>query len=314
MQPVISIIIPVYNGRKTIAACIEALLDQDYPQAQYEIIVVDNNSTDGTDEIVTHYPVNLFYERAIQTPAATRNRGIREAKGEILVFVDADCIASPSLLQNLVKPFELSTVGAVCGSIEAYQQETLVEQYFADRNPYTFQGDEGFVHLLTGNMACTKALIIQLGFFDEHLSTAEDLDLGWRIQIVAGKEIVYRPGAIVQHKYRSTIGGLFNQYRRYGFSEILVDTLYRGKQGCPRKPGQQILAMVKQIKAQIIYLLSFSRRSMPWLKYKYNRRERIWPLLHLTAETGNLVGKFEGLLATRFFSRHPFPTRSNIQR
>ncbi len=314
MQPVISIIIPVYNGRQTIAACIQALLAQDYPQAQYEIIVVDNNSTDGTDEIVTHYPVKLLYERTIQTPAATRNRGIREAKGEILVFVDADCIASPTLLQNLTEPFDVSTVGAVVGSIEAYKPETLVEQYFADRNPYAFQGDESYVHLLTGNMACTKALIIQLGLFDEHLSTAEDLDLGWRIQIVVGKEIIHRPGAIVKHKYRSTIRGLFNQYRRYGFSEILVDTMYRGKQECPRKPSQQILTMIKQIKAQITYILSFSRRSMPWFRCKYNRRDRIWPLLHLTAETGNLVGKFEGLVSTRFFSLHPFPTRSDIQR
>ncbi|MBC8263573.1 MAG: glycosyltransferase [Anaerolineales bacterium] len=65
--PFVSVVIPVYNGSRTIVACIESLLGLDYPSDHYEIIVVDNNSTDGTDNIVREYPVTLLYEREIQT-------------------------------------------------------------------------------------------------------------------------------------------------------------------------------------------------------------------------------------------------------
>ena len=314
VQPFVSVIVPVYNGLQTIAACIESLLAQEYPRELYEIIVVDNNSTDSTDKTVQRYSVTLLYELTLQTPAAARNRGIQAARGDILAFIDADCIASSTWLQLLVAPLVDPVVGAVSGSIEGYQPQPLVEQFFDTLKPYAVDSEQRFVPLLTGNMACRRSLVEQLGLFDEHLSTAEDLDLGWRIQATAGKRIVYQPEALVHHKYRSTVRGLFHQYRRYGFSEILVDTLFKGKAVCPRTPRQQLVTMLHQIRALTTYALSFLRRCVTWPKHRYSREDLFWPGLWLVVEGGNLLGKLEGLVATRFFRRNPFPSRSDIVR
>ena len=88
MDPLrISVILPVYNAEQTIGPCIESLLDQDFPKDQCERIVVDNNSTDGTKDRIQRYNVNCTVESEIQTSYAARNRGIREAVGEVLTFI-----------------------------------------------------------------------------------------------------------------------------------------------------------------------------------------------------------------------------------
>src|SRR5262245_56398582 len=88
--PSVSVIVPVYNGAQSIGNCIESLLKQDYPN--YDIIVVNNNSTDNTVEIVRKYPVRLVFclERG---PAAARNAGINTSTADIIAFTDADCLA-----------------------------------------------------------------------------------------------------------------------------------------------------------------------------------------------------------------------------
>jgi glycosyltransferase involved in cell wall biosynthesis len=307
--PFVSIIVPVYNGQQTIAACIESLLAQEYPRERYEILVVDNNSTDRTAEIVQQYPVTLLHEQGVQTPAAARNRGIQAARGEILALLDADCIAVPAWMRFLVSGLSEPGVGAVSGPIEATQPRTLVEQFFAEQNPLLVHDRGPFVSLLTCNMACDRALVEQLGSFDERLPTIEDLDLGWRIQSTAKKQIVYAPGALVYHQYRSSVRGLFHAYRRYGLSEILVDTLYRGQEFAPRTPRQQLVKMLRQVGALITYVLSFLRRCVTWPIRRHSRKEMRWPLLWLVAESGDLLGKIQGLIATRFFQRNPFSSQ-----
>ena len=93
--PTVSIIIGVYNGADTIAACLESLLSQNYPADAYDIIVVENGSTDSTTEIVERYPVRL-YHNSIRGLAAARMFGIARSEAEIVAFTDADCIADPN--------------------------------------------------------------------------------------------------------------------------------------------------------------------------------------------------------------------------
>ena len=309
----VSIIVPVYNGQETIAACIESLLAQEYPRERCEILIVDNNSTDRTAEIVQQYPVTLLHEQGVQTPAAARNRGIQAARGEILALIDADCIATPVWLHSLVAGLIDPGVGAVSGNTEAYQSRTLVEQFFAEQNPLRARDGGVFISLLTCNMACNRALVEQLGSFDECLPTIEDLDLGWRIQATAKKCIVYAPDALVYHQYRSSVRGLFHAYWRYGLSEILVDTLYRGREFAPRTPKEQLARMLRQVGALITYVLSFLRRCLTWPILRHSRKEMRWPLLWLVAESGNMLGKIQGLVITRGFRRNPFLSRPDVK-
>jgi glycosyltransferase involved in cell wall biosynthesis len=102
--PFISVVVPVRNGEAMIGDCIESILACDYPGERHEVLVVDNASTDRTPEVVSEHPVRLLNEPQRGVSFA-RNRGIAESSGEILAFIDGDCLADPSWLRELARPF-----------------------------------------------------------------------------------------------------------------------------------------------------------------------------------------------------------------
>jgi glycosyltransferase involved in cell wall biosynthesis len=113
-HPFVSVIVPVRDGESTIADCLDAILATDYPEDRREILAVDNGSTDGTATLIQSRPVRYLREER-RGVSNTRNRGIAESRGEILDFVDADCIVEPQWLTELVRPFEDPEVGSVAG-------------------------------------------------------------------------------------------------------------------------------------------------------------------------------------------------------
>lgn len=301
----VSVVIPVRNGVETIARCIRSVLLQDYPSRAYEVIVVDNESRDGTPSIVRQFPVRLEFENEIISAGAARNKGINAAKGEIVAFIDADCMATRSWLSRIVSRFNEADVGAVIGPIRSYEPSTLVEHFLTELNPYAISQTGSFRGLLTGNAACERDLLQDIGMFDEWLETAEDLDLGWRIQHSARRRIAYEPSAIVYHKHRDGVVSLFRQYQRYGLSEILVDSMLRGRSYAPRTIRQQLENMGKQSVSLLTYCLSFSKRALTWPITRQRRKEMLWPLFWLTVEGANVLGKMQGLWRTRLFSKPP---------
>ena len=96
-----SLIIPAYNAEATIAACIESALRQSISKEDYEVIVVDDGSLDKTPKIAKNYAVKLIMQKN-QGPAVARNRAAQEARGDILVFVDADCELDLSFIKNII--------------------------------------------------------------------------------------------------------------------------------------------------------------------------------------------------------------------
>ncbi len=109
--PRVSVVVPTYNHAATIPLCIDALLAQDFPRDQYEVIFVDDGSADGTAGVVAGYaardPRIRYVHQVNRGPAAARNRGAQEARGSILVFTDDDCVAEPTWLSEMVKPLEI---------------------------------------------------------------------------------------------------------------------------------------------------------------------------------------------------------------
>ena len=99
----ISVVVPAYNAREAIAECLEALLHQTVPRDRYEVIVVDDGSSDGTAEVVRPYGVKLL-QQANQGPAAARNLGVAHAQGEIILFTDADCAPHADWIEQLTRP------------------------------------------------------------------------------------------------------------------------------------------------------------------------------------------------------------------
>ncbi len=109
-----SIIIPAWNEEEFVGAAVGALRAQDYPRGEFEIIVVDNNSRDGTMEAARKAGADKVVAETEQGTNMARNRGVREAKGEILAFLDADCIPGPGWLRHLER--NLATQGVVATS------------------------------------------------------------------------------------------------------------------------------------------------------------------------------------------------------
>lgn len=230
----VSVIIPVLNGHKLIGECIDSIISQDYPKDNFEVIVVDNGSTDGTIDIVKNFQkdnknINLYHQK-IKSSYAARNLGIVQSKGDILVFTDADCIADKYWLSNIVRYFSDKSVGGVAGEILPYSKDNIVEKYAVTEEilsqKRTFNS-KFLPYAQTANAAYRRELISQIGYFDEVISGG-DADYSWRMQLHTNYKIVYAQNAKVLHKHRTDLKGLFKQRFKHGYGFVLIRNKYKG--------------------------------------------------------------------------------------
>jgi cellulose synthase/poly-beta-1,6-N-acetylglucosamine synthase-like glycosyltransferase len=307
--PFVSVIVPVYNAQPTIKCCLEALMAQDYPVSHYEVIVIDNKSRDASSQIISGYPqVMLLQENAVQGAYAARTLGISKARGEILAFIDADCVALPNWLSELVAGFSNSEIQAVGGQLKPAEPTNLVERFLAEvsnfHGNYQKNGLQLFPPLLTGNSAYRSKVVTELGGFDTRLETSADIDLAWRMQHRFGLCTLYNPEAVVFHHHHSTLPGMYRQYHRHGVGEIHIDAVYHRYPGYPRCSRYQAARISRQVWALVSYLKSFIFRL---LKYPFRRDlyYTLKPVLLFVAEWANLAGKCQGLWETRFLRHAP---------
>lgn len=232
-EPRVSVIVPVYNAEQTIGPCIESLLDQDFPKDRLEIIVVDNKSTDGTKDRVQRYDVKYTVEREIQTSYAARNRGIREAVGEVLAFTDADCVADRNWLKAGLELFRDPAVGGVGGKVLAYKPETYIERYQERRGEMNqkrhftaAQGAGRPVKIITCNAFYRREIFGRVGLFNPDLVSGGDYDLSLRVQAETNYLLAYAEDAVVQHKHRSSLLEFWKQYYKYGIGRLYLATQY----------------------------------------------------------------------------------------
>src|SRR5438128_822612 len=131
----ISVIVPFHNAAKYLQRCIEALLSQSYPPEDYEVIMVDNNSTDGSLRIAQHFPhVKVLGEEKPGAYAA-RNRGLAAATGALIAFTDADCVPEENWLGNIAVALQAPHVRLVLGSRQwARDSSALVSLLVAYQN------------------------------------------------------------------------------------------------------------------------------------------------------------------------------------
>lgn len=304
----VTVIVPVYNGSRTIRDCIDALLNQDYPRLQYEIVVVDNNSTDTTAQLVADYPdVRLLRQIEVQSSYAARNMGAAQAKGEILAFTDADCIPAPDWLSKLLNPFEDPQVLATGGVVKDAKAANLVETFLGEESSlsrYQHAPGQFLSPLITANAALRKKEFDTLAGFNDRLYTGADIDLAWRLQLKSGDCIRYAPEAVVCHQHRSNLKSMFRQYRRHGFGEIFLDAIYQQYPGYPRTLRYQVKNIGRQMWALVVYLRSFVYRLLKYF-FRPDRYYLLQPLFRFVAESGNLWGKLQGLWATRALRLNP---------
>ncbi|MDD5772183.1 MAG: glycosyltransferase [bacterium] len=219
--PFISVIVPVYNERETINECVESLLAQTYPKNKYEIIIVDNNSSDDTPEIIKKYPVVLLFEREVQTSYAARNKGIKNAKGDVIAFTDGDCIAEKNWLKELAVNYDNQNIGCFAGDIQIYKPDSTFEEFLV-RSKIFGQGkgeNSGYLSgAATANVAYRREVFDKIGMFDENIPTGADVEFSWRVQEKLNQKIVLNKAAIVYHRSERK-SEYFERWMRYGLGQ-----------------------------------------------------------------------------------------------
>jgi glycosyltransferase involved in cell wall biosynthesis len=231
-QPLVSVVIPIYNGEADLPDLLECLRSQTYPSNLVEYLLVDNGSSDRTLAILQAQPqIQALSETQIQSSYAARNTGIRAAKGSMIAFTDADCRPSPEWLTELVQPFVEPSVGLVAGEIKALPGHTLLERY-ADRHE-TLSQKHTLAHPFcpygqTANLAVRREIFAQVGLFRPYLTTGGDADLCWRILRSENTswELKFAAAAIVRHRHRTTLEELRSQWQRYGRSNRYLHELH----------------------------------------------------------------------------------------
>lgn len=213
----VSIIIPCYNGMRTIAECLNSLVALDPASPSHEIIVVDNGSTDGSVEVIkTYKEVTLVYEHTIQGPAAARNTGVQGSCGSILAFVDIDCIVTPRWLIEGFAAFKDPGVVGAGGRIEGSVPKNSIQEWM---NAAKILDQERTLNhhfmpfIQTANALFRKEAFMEVGGFDTALRSGEDCDLSWRIQKASKGRIAYCPEALVYHDHRASMKGVYRQSR-----------------------------------------------------------------------------------------------------
>lgn len=164
-RPLISVIIPIYNGEKFIENLIAQLNIQDY--SPLEVIVIDDGSIDRTAQILSNYThLNYIYQENAG-PAVARNSGLKKAQGEFIAFLDCDDLWSETHLKSLIQLFNDDfELGIVKGKI---QNQTLIHQI-------TENIDEPYFNCLLGSCIIRKSIFDKIGSFDEELMFCEDMD------------------------------------------------------------------------------------------------------------------------------------------
>lgn len=191
--PLVSVVVPTFNRVGRLRQVVAALERQQFPADDYEIIIVSDGSTDGTDEFLEGLRSERtvrWFSQSNRGPAAARNRGIGEAVGEFIVFVDDDVVAEPQLLSEHIRAHrEASDDVVVLGPLISpsdftmrpwvrWEQEMLMKQYRALLDGEWRASARQFY---TGNASVKRSHVLAVGGFDENFRRAEDVELAYRL-------------------------------------------------------------------------------------------------------------------------------------
>jgi glycosyltransferase involved in cell wall biosynthesis len=181
-QMLVSFIIPVLNGEKDIGRCLESIRNQKFPSEEYEVIVIDNGSTDRTHQIVRGCGFTIQVIPGVSV-AALRNRGVAVSSGEYLAFVDADVELRPFWLQNGLTAFEDRQVAAAGCFPKVPEPPTWVQQIWDvhQRGDQRQSGRRQVEWLPSMNILVRRDMFAKVSGFNEQLDTAEDVDLCYRL-------------------------------------------------------------------------------------------------------------------------------------
>lgn len=221
--PRVSVVVCTYNAERTLAACLESLAKLNYPD--YEVIVVNDGSTDGSLAIAERYGHCRIISQPNKGLSVARNVGAENASGEIVAYTDSDCVADPDWLNYLVAKMEVAELVACGGPNFPPAEDSLVPSAVAvspGGPTHVLISDDVAEHIAGCNMAFRRDVLLRLGGFDPvYRAAGDDVDICWRFQD-AGYTIGFSAAAVVWHFRRNTVKAYLGQQRGYGKAEALV--------------------------------------------------------------------------------------------
>lgn len=227
--PGVSVVIPVLNGSKTISECLQSLVVQDYPEKRYEIIVVDNGSTDDTTDLVHAFRSRvILLDEPMPGPGAARNTGVRAARHDLIAFTDADCFPILAWLRCLVEHKRAHPDTDFVGGPILAQNPACPAQRYAER---LFDQQESLTrarwpYAITANLLIPKERLYEFGLFDHTCRLGEDVDLSYRAALNHGATFAFARQAMVRHANPATKRALFRKGLQHGWGAALLHRKY----------------------------------------------------------------------------------------
>ncbi|HEX2185335.1 MAG TPA: glycosyltransferase [Chloroflexota bacterium] len=234
VDPFISVVVPTYNRRASLLRLLPALGGQSYPAEQFEVIVVDDGSSDGTPDAVRRlelpYRLHVLIQDTNQGPAAARNRGVEHARGVIVLFLDDDVVPLADLVARHAQLHKVQLGVVVVGPMMAprewprpawvrWEEDMLERQYhemLAGKYPCTPR------QFYTANASLRRADFEAVGGFDPAFKRAEDVELAYRLRD-RGARFVFNPHAQVLHYAARSFASWRRAAYLYGRYDVVME-------------------------------------------------------------------------------------------
>ncbi|MEK7595527.1 MAG: glycosyltransferase family 2 protein [Patescibacteria group bacterium] len=233
---IFSVIIPTYNRKKEIKECLQSLYDQDFPRKDYEIIVVDDGSLDGSYKELLHQNICLLRLKKNEGPSKARNFGALRASGKYLAFTDSDCVLPRDWLKLMYEAFnkykDLSCVGGNIINIDNSifgNYETYLYKSYIKKNASYISKERDEAPFALGNICYLKKDFVDVGgFLDRYPAhcSGEDSYLKEKF-LKRQKKVLYIPVDVL-HNHKYSLSGFTNQSLERG-GGMLLDSKRKGK-------------------------------------------------------------------------------------
>jgi len=245
MLPTVSIVIPTYNRASFLEKCLLPLLQQSYPLERYEVIMIDDGSTDDTvsraQTLVRGWPgVFRLLQQANAGPASARNTGLAASTADIIAFVDSDCAVQHDWLNELVTAIGASNADGIGGPIIGGDIDNWVARYLEAVKFYRHRVQHGQVdYLVTTNTAFKRAALLAIGGFaaDSPDVWAEDVDLSFKLKAAGYTLAVTNAAPMIHYGTLNTVRALINKLYIYGRGNAMRSASW----GADRTPAIELL-------------------------------------------------------------------------
>ena len=219
-----SVVVPCFNNQPYLERCLQALASQTYPRDQYEVIVVDNNSTDRSLQIARGHPEVTVHVEPIQSSYAARNRGVRQAKGDVLVFTDSDCEVSPTWLAEIASALADPATQLVLGSRRNARESftlRMVADYEEQKAEYVCAlRDKRLYYAYTNNLAERREAFDRCGPFMQLVRGADVVFASRVVEAYGPESVRFAPRARLRHLEIVRLSDWYRKMGTYGRSYV----------------------------------------------------------------------------------------------